>query len=65
MMYQRKGSKKGSGASFCHQCGKQLQFKVGGGFHFKELLTPGDRLPVRVHVGCVDEALADGYKVPQ
>lgn len=54
---------KGNGASFCHHCGKQLQAKAGGGFHFVILLTPGDRYPVRAHVGCAEPAQVDGYKL--
>lgn len=61
-MRQRKGSSKGTGPSFCHHCGKQLQYMVGGGFHFTLLLTPGDRLPVRIHKTiCPEQALTDGY----
>ena len=65
MMYNRRGSKKGTGPSFCHYCQKQLQLKVGGGYHFTELLTPHDRYPVRVHVTrCAEDALNEGYKKP-
>lgn len=50
-----------SGASFCHHCFKQLQYKTGGGFFFVQLLTPHDRYPVRVHTVCAPEALNEGY----
>ncbi len=57
-----RGYKAAGGASFCHFCGNQLQAKAGGGLHFATLLTPGDRLPVRVHKDiCRTQALADGY----
>jgi hypothetical protein len=49
------------GASFCHHCFKQLQWKPGGGFYFVRLLTPHDRYPVRVHAGCEADALTEGY----
>lgn len=55
---------KGDGASFCHHCGKQLQAKAGGGFHFVLLLTPHDCYTVRTHGACVEPALADGYRKP-
>lgn len=60
-----RGFRNAGGASFCHVCGKQLQMKAGGGFHFKILLTPGDRLPVRVHSKwCRENGLKDGYALP-
>lgn len=57
-----RGFKDQGGASFCHYCNAQLQFKAGGGFYFTRLLTPVDGYPVRVHVDCSPPALADGYK---
>lgn len=59
-----KGSKRDGGQSFCHYCRRQLQLKPGRGFYFEVVLTPGDGYPTRVHMGCMEKALLEGYKKP-
>lgn len=56
------------GATWCHHC---LGALVGPGgvrgkqpLFFSVLLTPVDRMPVRVHRKCVKDAQGVGYSAP-
>lgn len=53
-------SSKWMGSRRCWHCGKQLQCKLGGGYHFAIIKDPiGTEL--RVHKDCVKRAIGDGY----
>jgi hypothetical protein len=44
----------------CWYCGKRLQGKLGGGYHFATVKDPlGNEL--RVHKDCVTHAVGNGY----
>lgn len=48
------------GSRRCWHCGKQLQTKTGGGYHFATIKDPiGNNL--RTHKDCVKDALGNGY----
>jgi hypothetical protein len=48
------------GSRRCWYCGKQLQTKLGGGYHFATIKDPiGNEL--RTHKDCVKHAIGNGY----
>lgn len=48
------------GSRRCWHCGKQLQAKLGGGYHFATIKDPlGNEL--RTHKDCVKHAVGNGY----
>jgi hypothetical protein len=48
------------GSRRCWHCGKQLQTKLGGGYHFSTIKDPVGNL-LRLHKGCVKQAVGEGY----
>lgn len=53
-------AKKWEGSRRCWHCGKQLQCKTGGGYHFAVIKDPLDN-ELRVHKDCVKQAVGGGY----
>lgn len=53
-------ARKWEGSRRCWHCGKQLQAKLGGGYHFAVIKDPiGNEL--RTHKDCVKLAIGNGY----
>jgi hypothetical protein len=44
----------------CWYCGKQLQAKLGGGYHFATIKDPLNN-ELRTHKDCVKHAVGNGY----
>jgi hypothetical protein len=50
------------GSRRCWYCGRQLQLKTGGGYHFAVVKDPLNH-ELRVHKDCVKHVKGDGYTV--
>lgn len=48
------------GPRVCWFCGKKLQLKRGGGYHYATIKDPiGNEL--RIHLACTQQAIGNGY----